>query len=145
MTRFSKRNRIIRLCLFIGFFMLLSPLMAQQTFPIHEGDDIYYNFTMTTSLTEISGLCILKLNDEIVNVSIVNDFGTTLIDYSYQERKSKVKLHYVYSLLNKWYIRRLLKRHLKSIMIAMRNGETIYRDPKHKLTYTFTVNYDIER
>lgn len=140
-----KRNRVFFIFLFGLFVNGKNPLKAQQVFPTYEGDCVYYNFTMTSLRAEISGLCILKLNGEVVNASIVNDFGTTFIDYSYQMRKSRVKLHYVFELLDKWYIRRVLKRNLKKVMMAMHNGETTYRDLKHKLTYTFTVKYDIER
>ncbi len=145
MKVFIKWNKVTGVFILAWFLIGLNPIMAQQTFPLRQGDCIYYNFTMTTAKTELSGLCILKLNNEVVNASIVNDFGATFIDYSYKVEKSKVRIHYVFNKLDKWYIRRILKRNLKKIMIAMRKGETTYRDSKHKLTYTFTLNHDIKR
>lgn len=94
---------------------------------------------------ELSGICILLCSGDTVKASIVNNFGATLIDYSYDTKKSKIKLHYVFEKLNKWYIRRVLKRNLKKIMLAMRSGESSYKDVRHKLSYTFILNHDIEK
>lgn len=140
-----KWNKLFFIFLFEWFANGLNPVWAQQTFPLNEGECVYYNFTMTSSRAEIRGLCILKLNGKVINASIMNDFGATFIDYSYQVKKLKVKLHYVVGQLDKWYIRRVLKRDLKKVMIAMYNKETTYCDSKHRLTYTFIVNHDIEK
>lgn len=138
----SLKHKIILsfLCFFSTF-----PLIAQQSFPMEDGDCAYYDFSMSTPNTELSGLCILMYSGNTIKASIVNEFGATFMDYSFNVRKSKIKLHYVFEKLDKWYIRRVLKRNLKKIMIAMRAGENSYSDKRHKLNYTFTINHDIKQ
>jgi 4'-phosphopantetheinyl transferase len=62
----------------------------------------------------------------------------------YNIKKDKVKLIYVMNTLNKWYIKRVLKKDLKEIMHLMQNGENEYRNNKRKLYYQFTLMTALE-
>ena len=46
---------------------------------------------------------------------------------------------YVMNTLNKWYIKRVLKKDLKEVMHLMQNGENEYRNNKRKLYYQFVL------
>lgn len=134
----SLKSRIVILVL---CFWAVCQWAAGQSFPEKEGERVYYDFSMRRSDMELSGICILLCSGDTVKASIVNNFGATLIDYSYDTKKLKIKLHYVFEKLDKWYIRRVLKRNLKKIMLAMRSGENSYKDVRHKLSYTFILNF----
>lgn len=57
----------------------------------------------------VSGIMICAETEDVINGSLVNEFGISAIDFSYSKKKEKVKLMNVGSFLNKWYIRRVLK------------------------------------
>ena len=61
------------------------------------------------------------------------------MDFTYDIKKDKVKLMYVMNTLNKWYIKRVLKKDLKEVMHLMQNGENEYRNNKRKLYYQFVL------
>jgi hypothetical protein len=51
--------------------------------------------------------------------------------------------------MDKWYIKRILKKDLKQLMKRLQKGESVYQDEKYHITYSFsTLNteevYDTE-
>jgi hypothetical protein len=87
----------------------------------------------------LSGICILGKENNIIKSSIINEFGVSIMDFTYDIKKDKVKLMYVMNTLNKWYIKRVLKKDLKEVMHLMHNGENEYRNNKRKLYYQFVL------
>jgi len=86
----------------------------------------------------VSGICILLQDDQIVRGSIINEFGVTALSFSYYPDKEKVKLHQVVRPMDKWYIRRVLRKDLCHLLNLMRENVYIYTDTKYKITYKFT-------
>ncbi|WP_290235323.1 hypothetical protein [Bacteroides acidifaciens] len=85
-----------------------------------------------------SGLMIMhKPSEGHVNASVINEFGISLIDLSYDEKKDKVKLHSITDKMNKWYIKRALSNDFKNILKAMREGSYEYLNTKRKIKYSF--------
>jgi len=110
---------------------------AQSVFPKNEGETAQYSAYIQMSKAYISGVCVLlKENDEIKG-SIFNEFGFTAIDFTYNIKKNKVKLIYVFEMMNKWYIKKTLKKDLANLLTVLQKGETQYINSKRHITYTF--------
>ena len=132
--------KYIRICLMV--LLLIEPLsiMAQLTYPANEGDKVRYNLQVEIRDSFLSGICIMVNNDGIIASSIVNEFGISLMDFIYSEQKDKVKLCNMIKPLDRWYIKRLLKRSLRGMLKAMKSGDTEYIDEKNRIKYVFTLN-----
>ncbi len=115
-----------------------SEVQAQQQFPNQHGERAQYSAYIEMPKGYISGICILANDNEIIRGSIFNEFGITALDFSYHPRKEKVKLHSVVSMMDKWYIRRVLKHDLKLLMSGLQRGDTTYTNTKHHITYQLT-------
>ena len=122
--------------------LLIEPLsiMAQLTYPANEGDKVRYNLQVEIRDSFLSGICIMVNNDGIIASSIVNEFGISLMDFIYSEQKDKVKLCNMIKPLDRWYIKRLLKRSLRGMLKAMKSGNTEYIDENNRIKYVFTLN-----
>ena len=122
--------------------LLIEPLsiMAQLTYPANEGDKVRYNLQVEIRDSFLSGICIMVNNDGIIASSIVNEFGISLMDFIYSEQKDKVKLCNMIKPLDRWYVKRLLKRSLRGMLKAMKSGDTEYIDEKNRIKYVFTLN-----
>lgn len=136
---------IVSTALVILLLMSYISAHAQNTFPRFDGDRVNYEMQIDVRGNFISGICVILQEKDLIKGSIVNEFGVSIIDFTYNMNKDKVKLHYVFKALNKWYIRRVLRRDLKTIMALMRDGKTSFNDAKHKLIFTFKVNHDFEK
>lgn len=111
--------------------------MAQQ-FPPTEGNRLRYNVLIDIKKAYISGVCLMLTEEGVVKASIVNEFGVSAMDFTYSPEKDKVKIVSVMSKLNKWYIRKLLKKDLREVMHCLKEGKTHYDDVKFSISYTFT-------
>lgn len=141
MLQSIRLNRIFIL-LFLQLFPLFS--MAQKAFPEINGDKVRYNIQIDIKKVYLSGVCILGRQDDKIVSSIVNEFGVSLMDFSYDPFKEKVKIHSITKKLDRWYIKRILKKDIKSMLKVMQAGGNEYLDSKYKIKYTFSVNDDIE-
>ena len=126
--------------------LLIEPLsiMAQLTYPANEGDKVRYNLQVEIRNSFLSGICIMVNNDGIIASSIVNEFGISLMDFIYSEQKDKVKLCNMIKPLDRWYVKRLLKRSLRGMLKAMKSGDTEYIDEKNRIKYVFTLNNEAQ-
>ena len=95
----------------------------------------------------VSGLLVLLHEDEVVGHasqrgtvkgSIFNEFGITALDFTYDRRKDKVKLHSVIKMMDKWYIRRVLRRDLREALKRLEQGDSIYENRRYHINYKFT-------
>ena len=132
--------------IYLMALMLIEPLsiMAQLTYPANEGDKVRYNLQVEIRNSFLSGICIMVNNDGIIASSIVNEFGISLMDFIYSEQKDKVKLCNMIKPLDRWYVKRLLKRSLKGMLKAMKSGDTEYIDEKNRIKYVFTLNNEAQ-
>jgi len=86
----------------------------------------------------VSGLLLLRCEDQTVKGSLFNEFGITALDFTYDRRKDKVRLHSVVKMMDRWYIRRVLRRDLREVMKRLEQGDSIYENSKHHIHYKFT-------
>ena len=138
-------RRSMQSCLlFISLLLsvLTSRLYAQTTFPA-DGESIRYMAYIEHRInTEkhgyVSGICILHRDGDTVHGSLFNEFGITALDFTYHLEKKKVKLHTVMPMMNKWYIRKVLRKDLRQLMTGLQNGETTWKDERYHIEYQLT-------
>ena len=116
---------------------ICSTAKAQNPFPDNEGETAQYSTYIQMSNAYISGICVLMKENGEIKGSIFNEFGFTAIDFTYNIKKNKVKLIYVFDLMNKWYIKKTLKKDLANLLTVLQKGETQYINSKRHITYTF--------
>ena len=113
-------------------------LTAQVSFPSNEGERARYSAYIEMPRGYISGVCILVNNEGIIKGSIFNEFGITALDFSYDPQRQKVRLYSVVAMMDKWYIRRVLKKDLAQLMLRLQQCEFSYRNERRHITYQFT-------
>lgn len=126
-----------KMLLVAGLLFLSLNINAQKEFPKNEGDRARYNVQIDFKKAYISGLCLMLMEDDIIKASVVNEFGVSALDYIYNPTKQKVKILKVMGKMNKWYIKKVLKRDLKQVMLNLPQGENTYEDKKYSIKYTF--------
>lgn len=129
----------------LGLFFLCSvlPISAQDIADQHPlpdsiGSKMKYNATIEMKKGYLSGICILIRDKDGYKGSIFNEFGISVLDFTYQPVIGKVKLENVIQLLDKWYIKRLLKQDLSQVIKNLQKGISIYDNKKYKIHYQFT-------
>lgn len=111
--------------------------VAQTAFPETDGGRMRYNAVVEMPKGYLSGVCILLHEGNEVRGSFFNEFGISAIDFTYRTDKDKVKLHSVFAMLNKWYIKRVLRKDLRQLLHRLQQGETSYRNERYKIDYRF--------
>lgn len=129
-----------RTCLMILLLIVPLSMVAQLTYPANDGEKVHYNLHVEIHESYLSGICIMVNNDGIIASSIVNEFGVSLMDFTYSEQKDKVKIRNTIKPLDRWYIKRILKRSLRGMLKAMKSGDTEYIDENNRIKYVFTLN-----
>ena len=67
------------------------------------------------------------------------EFGITALEFTYQPQTKKVELIEVIAMLDKWYIRRVLKSDLQHVMENLLKGNPTYKDEKYHISYKFSL------
>ncbi|MBO4663967.1 MAG: hypothetical protein J5663_06095 [Bacteroidaceae bacterium] len=114
-----------------------SELFSQVQFPDKDGERAKYDVKIDIRKAYISGVCMMMKDEGIVKASIVNEFGLSAVDFTYNPSKDKVKILNVMSKMNKWYIRRVLRKDLRNIMHQLPQGIYTYENKKQHIIYTF--------
>ena len=129
----------------LGLFSLfpLLPISAQDIADQHPlpdsiGSKMKYNASIEMKKGYLSGICMLIRDKDGYKGSIFNEFGISVLDFTYQPVMGKVKLENVIQLLDKWYIKRLLKQDLSQVIKNLQKGISIYDNKKYKIHYQFT-------
>lgn len=90
----------------------------------------------------ISGVCIMREQEEDVLGAIVNEFGVLALNFSYDSRRGKAKIIDLIPQLNKWYIRQVLRNDLRRmvpVLMAQPSTENYeYINQRRKIKYLFT-------
>ncbi len=106
----------------------------------------------------ITGILITKDENKIIPGTIINEFGVSAVSFIYDKNKNKLKLQEVMSMLNKWYIKRVLQKDLRYILqniyglpitennnylVDEDDGQITIINKKRKIIYTFHQIYQI--
>lgn len=141
MPKFLLLNRGI--AALVVMFTLTLQLSAQSIYPSQDGDRTRCNVQIDFKKAYISGICMMLNESQTVRASVMNEFGVSALSFTYDENKGKVKIQYVIKQLNKWYIKRVLKRDLREVMTMLKDesGNT-YKNERFNIKYTFTPMQD---
>lgn len=129
---------MLRYFLCINLLMYVITAHAQVTFPSNEGERVRYSAYIEMSRGYVSGVCILVNDEGIIKGCIFNEFGITALDFSYDPRRQKIHLYSVITMMDKWYIRRVLKKDLAQLMRCLQRSETSYQNVRRNISYLFT-------
>ncbi len=129
-------NRFTKLCLTltsIFFLCIISNESFAQSLLPNEGDSKEYQMTINMPKAYISGICVMANDGERVNGSIFNEFGLSMLSFSYLIEKDKVKILSAMKMINKWYIKRILRKDLLGVIKCLQNNNTAFEDTKHSI------------
>ncbi len=115
-------------------------LMVQQS-PLSDsiGCKTRYATTIELSKGYLSGITIMVREADVYHGVLFNEFGITALEFTYQPQTKKVELIEVIAMLDKWYIRRVLKNDLQHVMENLMKGNPTYKDEKYHISYKFSV------
>lgn len=139
-----KRNLLL-LAQGLTLLLLSLPIKAQgeqRPFVDSIGCKQKYAATIEMKKGYLSGICILAVEDDCFRASLFNEFGISALDFTYLQAKRKVKLQHVIKMLDKWYIRKVLKRDLAHVVDNLLEGIPTYVDEKYHIKYQFTLLND---
>lgn len=100
-----------------------------------------YSVQIDLSKAYVGGLCIIKGNEASLNVSIVNEFGVSMVTFRYEHERRKIKILNCIKQLNKPFIKKVLKKDFK-IILSEYLAQDIQRLPiqHNNLKYNITYN-----
>ena len=115
-------------------------LIVQQA-PLSDsiGCKTRYATTIELSKGYLSGITIMVREADVYHGVLFNEFGITALEFIYQPQTKKVELIEVIAMLDKWYIRRVLKNDLQYVMENLMKGNPTYKDEKYHISYKFSV------
>ncbi len=117
----------------------VSSVVAQSIYPDSVGCVMRYNALIELKQGYVSGVCLIVNEGEVLKASLFNEFGISALDFSYNPRRNKVKLLNVMSFLDKWYIKRVLKKDIVALLHNFKSGIGEYRDERYGIDYKFNI------
>jgi hypothetical protein len=122
--------------------MAVVAVAADYLLPLDEGRQ-QYGVSITARGAEITGVCIVKTDAEGSRGAIVNEFGIHALDFMVSADRRKVKLLNVIAMMDRWYVRRVVKKDLRMLFNATADGEqgsgrTVTVEPDGTVTLTNT-------
>lgn len=86
----------------------------------------------------LSGISVIKRETLCYRGVLFNEFGITALEFTYDPYKKKIRFVQLIAMLNKWYIRRLLKKDLPYVMENLFRGISTYKNEKYHIIYQFS-------
>jgi len=104
-----------------------------------------YATTIEMSKGYLSGISVVVRETDVYRGVIFNEFGITALEFTYHPSAKKVKLVQVIRMLDKWYIRRVLKKDLQCVIENLLKGISTYEDGKYHIKYVFSLMHDSDK
>ena len=112
--------------------MLFSPLLSPEADTVSRFE---YSVLMKVGQKEVTGICILETSEDgSVAGTLVSEFGVKAFDFT--RSGGKTRILNVMEPLDKWYIRRKLRRDFDRILPMLDSGGTSFK--KSFTSYVFT-------
>lgn len=104
--------------------MLLCPLMScasELTFDTYVSRQAYdtdrYSVAIDFGKVSLTGILVVKEDGDVFNGGIVNEFGVSMVDFSYNKEKDKVRIHRLgVAIMKRYYVRCILRKDLRQCM-----------------------------
>ncbi len=94
-----------------------------------------YNIGIETSRWRVTGVCAVLYGRDSVSACVFNEFGLTVLDFTYFPERGKVKLDGLTPFLDKWYIRKVIRKDLARLMRSLPAEKAGYTDSRRGITY----------
>lgn len=127
----------------VSLLLLLTMMVSmvakgEPNYPENPGELTRHEFIMEMPKAYVSGIMILRrVEPSLIRGSLVNEFGISMLDFSYDESKHKLMIESLMKQLDKWYVRRLLKKDIPHVLEAMHSDKEKYESRSGKLKYFF--------
>lgn len=99
---------------------------------------VRYAASITMPRARLSGVCMMQKCGGELRGCIFNEFGISAMEFVYTPGCRKVRLLSVVKMLDKWYIRRVLRRDLACVVGNLLAGRFDYTNARRGITYKFT-------
>lgn len=126
----SLSGRSLLLCL----LMLCGTAYAQLP---PDGSTGEYKAGIEVRDSYISGIAVLSCSNDTVTGCILNEFGVSVMSFRYYGLRQKVRILDIQKRMDKWYIRRVLRKDILQLMNRMKDGGSEYLDEKHRIRIKF--------
>lgn len=110
-------------CLLLSSLLLMAVLVSAADYLLPLDGRQTYGVTISARGAEITGVCIVKTDAEGSRGAIVNEFGIHALDFTVTADRRKVKLLNVLPMMNRWYVKRVVKKDLRMLFNATTDGE----------------------
>lgn len=140
MPNFSLSSSLAAIALFAAASFSAS---AQSLLPRKQGETVKLNTVISFPRGEMSGICALLDDGGTLKGCVFNEFGISALDFTYRPGAKKAKIVHAASVLDKWYIKRVLSRDLAAVLNGFERGDSVYTNTKRHIVYqfsTFTAN-----
>ena len=128
-------RRLALICLLSVSLWSGAMVSAQSVLPLQGGQCRQYAAYIEMPKGYVSGVCVLQKEDSDIKGCLFNEFGITTLDFTYHPERRKVTLHNVMKMMDKWYIRRVLRKDLAQLMQCLERGETHYQNASRHISY----------
>lgn len=134
-----KSLRAFSLCVSLFVASAVFSQTSALRFPTTSGDRCRYAAVVDFKKAYVSGILLLANADGIVSGSLFNEFGISVVSFTYHVARERLKIVEAISPLSRWYIRHRLRRDLLALMQALRDGCGRYVDEKYGLSFSLTA------
>lgn len=115
-----------------------SAMYAQSLLPQADGQIVRLNANIDFKRGGMSGICALRQDEGTLKGCLFNEFGISALDFVYDPQTRKVRIVHAMAMLNKWYIKRVLRQDLVKVVDRLERGDTTYVNEKRHITYQFS-------
>lgn len=121
-------------------FLLPASASAQSkvSYPANDGNKTSCKILIEMPKGYISGVCLLVHEGDSINGAVINEFGITALGFHYIISKDEMKLEEVNAMIDKWYIKMVLRKDLSELLHSLRDGRLTYTNEKYHITYTLS-------
>lgn len=132
-------SRYVSALLFLCALLCVSPAVAQRLLPSPDSEEmVKLNASIEFPRGGMTGICAMRYECGVMKGCLFNEFGISALDFTYRPDKRKVRIEHVIKMLNKWYIKRVLRQDLLHVIDALAQGNTTYINAKRHITYQFS-------
>ena len=132
------RAFILFISIFTAFFSTEIAWAQRDCFLANDGDSAKYSVMIDFAKAYISGIGIMARQENKIVCTVFNEFGVSVLSFSYDTDKKRTKLLNTIGFINKWYIKRVIKQDVNNVMSSMDTSGTTYINKKKNIIYTFT-------
>ena len=80
--------------------------------------------TISARGAELTGICIIRTDEGGSKGTIMNEFGVNALDFTLSADRKKVRLQHVVAMMDKWYVKRVVRKDLQYLFSATMSPQT---------------------